>query len=255
MIIEDLFGKTIFGDSHRIMPNDFSRSCLFTSRNHRVPRRVYNREKLFHISGHIEIIYTGAELRSHDDELIWMQLVDYCKSVPLGQYIEVDIRQLLKDISWNTSGPYYKKVRECLSRMKATEIYIHNSNTYGVSGGISMIENYVGTNNSDGEPTRYRIKIDSNLILLFAGNTFSNIPWAEYKRLSPIARRLADYVFSHKHPNPILVSDFLAMCGSDQVDSPTKTQNVSARRACSELLDQKLVKGAFVHQNKIVIER
>lgn len=255
IIIDDLFGKTIFGSSHRVMPNDFSRSCLFTARNSRVPRRIYNREKLFHISEHIEILYTGSELRSCDDELIWMQLVDYCKSVPLGEYIEIDIRQLLKDIGWDTGGAYYKRVRESISRMKATEIYIRNSSTYGVSGGISMIENYIGTNNYGGDPTRYKIKIDPNLIVLFAGNTFSNIPWAEYKRLSPIARRLADYIFSHKHPNPIPIPAFLAMCGSDQVDSPTKTQNVSARRACAELLEQELVKGAFVKDGKIIIER
>ncbi|EPH8804032.1 plasmid replication initiator TrfA, partial [Neisseria gonorrhoeae] len=84
LIIEDLFGNTIFGSKHRAMPNDFARSCLFTARNHRVPRKTFSREKLFHISEKVEILYTGTELRSVDDELIWMQLVDYCRRFPLG---------------------------------------------------------------------------------------------------------------------------------------------------------------------------
>lgn len=255
LIIEDLFGKTIFGSKHRTLPNDFARSCLFTARNHRVPRKLFNREKLFHISEQVEILYTGTELRSIDDELIWMQLVDYCRSSPLGNYVEFDIRQLIKDIGWETSGAYYKKIRESLSRMKATEIYIKNSKAYGISGGISLLENYIGIDNLKGEPTKYKISIDKNLIILFAGNTFSNIPWSQYKQLSPMARRLADYIFSHKYPNPIAIPTFLAMCGSDQINSPVKTQNQNAKKICEELISISLVKAAFVTDGKIVIER
>lgn len=255
LIIEDLFGNTIFGSKHRAMPNDFARSCLFTARNHRVPRKTFSREKLFHISEKVEILYTGTELRSVDDELIWMQLVDYCRRFPLGNYVEFDIRQLIKDIGWDTSGAYYKRVRESLSRMKATEIYIKNGNTYGVSGGISLIDNYVGIENIKGEPTRYKVSIDKKLIVLFAGNTFSNIPWSQYKKLSPMARRLTDYVFSHKHPNPIPIPAFLAMCGSDQINSPAKTQNQNAKKICAELTEAQLVKTAFVLSGKIIVER
>lgn len=255
MVIQDLFGRTLFGSSHRQLPNDFARSCLFTARHPKIPRKAFNRAKLFHISEKIEILYTGIELRSIDDELIWMQLVEYCRSAPLGDYIEFDIRQLIKDIGWGTAGTYYKKVRESISRMKATEIYIKNSNAFGISGGLSLIGDYVGYANQDGQPTRYQISIDKNLILLFAGETFTNIPWSQYKRLSPMARRLTDYVFSHRQPNPIPVTTFLAMCGSDQIDSPSKTQNHSAKKVCAELVDKQLVKAAFVHDGRIIVER
>lgn len=255
LVIQDLFGKNIFGNKHRTIPNDFARSCLFTARNHRTPRKSFTREKLFHVSEGVEILYTGQELRSIDDELIWMQLVDYCRSSPLGNYIEFDVRQLLKDIGWDTSGAYYKRVRNSLSRMKATEIYLKNSKTYGISGGISLIDNYYGIDNCKGEPTRYKISIDKNLIVLFAGSTFTNIPWIQYKQLSPMARRLADYVFSHRYPNPIQIPTFLAMCGSDQVNSPVKTQNLNAKKVCIELTETGLVKAAFVTAGKIVVER
>ena len=70
-----------------------------------------------------------------------------------------------------------------------------------------------------------------------------------------MARRLTDYIFSHKHPNPIPIPAFLAMCGSDQINSPVKTQNQNAKKICVELMEAQLVKTAFVLSGKIIVER
>ena len=255
-VIQDLFPATLFKSTYRNIPNDFARSCLFTARSARVERKTFTREKLFHITESVEFLYTGQELRSLDDELIWLQLVDYCRSTPLGEYTEFDIRQLMNDVGWKTTGHYYKKVRESISRLKATEIYIKNNATFGTSGGISLINDYIGVNQGNQtEPTKYKISINKELIVLFAGGTFTNIPWGKYKSLTPMGRRLADYALSHKYPNPIRIQLFLQLCGSEQVDSNEHVKLKTARKVCLELMTKGVVKYAYVTDGKIVIDR
>jgi hypothetical protein len=255
VVMQDLFPNTLF-DNHRVLPNDFARSCLFTARHPKTQRKYLHSENLFHINKNIEILYTGQELRAVDDELIWMQLVHYCLKSPLSSYVEFKVRKLIQDIGWKETGAYYQKVRESLSRMKATEIFVKNSSAYGLSAGISLINNYVASgNSSDSQPTIYNISIDKSLIILFAGNTFTNLPWEKYKKLSTTTRRLADYALSHKYPNPIDIVSFLKMCGSDRVYSPPKTRTTAAERCCKEIVKAGLVKEAFINKGKIVILR
>lgn len=257
IILYDLFPDTIFGDDYRVMPNEFARSCLFTVRHPSVERKTYLREEIYHINENITILYTGQELRAVDDELIWMQLIQYCLKSPLDSCVEFKIRQLILDIGWKPTGAYYKKVRDSLSRMKATEIYVQNSKAFGKSASISLIGNYIASENSstDNQPTVYRVSIDKNLAVLFAGNTFTNIPWDKFKRLSVTSRRLVDYAFSNKFPFSLPVDKFLKMCGSDRINSPQKTKTLAATKCCNELVQKDLVKEAKVIDGKIVIVR
>ena len=68
----DLIFPDTIGDREdlRHIPNDYARSSIFTARNKREPRRTLMREKLFHYSEHVSILYTGIELRAEDDELV-----------------------------------------------------------------------------------------------------------------------------------------------------------------------------------------
>ena len=233
----------------RHIPNDYARSSLFTARNKKVPRRIFTHRELYHYNEHISILYTGIELRAEDDEIIWLQILNYGQSVPLGSPVDFSIKNLVTDVGWHKNGRYYDKARECISRLKATEIMALNSKAYGKSGVISLIHNYTVLNDQNGKATYYRIWINPDLMVLFAGNTFTSHIWGVYRKLSPVARRLADYIESHRHPYPLSVDKFRQMCGSGDTDMSSWRQTV--RRACNEIQNAKLVTLIFLKKDTI----
>ena len=236
----DLLFRDSIGDRAdlRHIPNDYARSAIFTARNKTAPRRTLLHEKLFHYNEHVSILFTGIELRAEDDEIVWLQILSYGQSVPMGQPFEFSIKDLVTDVGWHKNGRYYDKARECISRLKANEVLALNSKAYGKSGAISLIQNYSAINDENGKPTQYRVWLDPNLIVLFAGNTFTSHSWAIYRDLSPVARRLTDYIESHKHPFPLGLAKFRQMCGSSDGSATSWRQTVN--RACTEVEDAKI---------------
>ena len=249
-----VFPETI-GDREdlRHIPNDYARSSIFTARNKRAARRNFLHEKLFHYNEFVTILYTGIELRAEDDEIIWLQILNYGQRVPLGDSFEFSIKDLVSDVGWHKNGRYYDKARECISRLKANEVLALNSKAYGKSGAISLIQNYEVINDAEGTPTEYRVWIDKNLILLFAGNTFTSHAWEMYRELSPVARRMADYIESHKHPYPLSLEKFQQMCGSTDASITSWRQTV--KKACIEVMEKKVAVNACLVNDQIVTQR
>lgn len=234
-----LFPDTIGDrDDLRHIPNDYARSSIFTARNKREKRRTFTHEKLFHYNEHVSILYTGIELRAEDDEIVWLQILKYGEGVPLGEPFEFSVKDLVRDVNWSKNGRNYDRVRECISRLKANEVLALNSKAYGKSVPLSLIKDYVAVSDDNGKPTNYRILIDPNLIVLFAGNTFTSHTWDVYRNLSPVARRLADYIESHQHPYPLAAEKFRQMCGS--TDSNARSWRQTVRKACAEVQEAKI---------------
>ena len=240
----DLFESIAERNDLRHIPNDYARSSLFTARNKKAPRKSLVHEKLFHYNEHVSILYTGIELRAEDDEIVWLQILNYGKAVSLGEPFEFSVKDLVRDVNWSKSGRNYDRVRECISRLKANEVLALNNKAYGKSGAISLIQKYEVINDADGRPTQYRVWINPNLILLFAGNTFTSHNWEVYRDLSPVARRLADYIESHKHPFPLSLEKFRQMCGS--IDAKTFSWRQTVRKACSEVQTAGVADNAFL---------
>jgi hypothetical protein len=237
-------------DDLRHLPNDYARSSIFTARNKREPRKTLLHEKLFHYNEHVSILYTGIELRAEDDEIIWLQILNYGQQVPLGQSFEFSVKDLVRDVGWPKNGRYYDKARECISRLKANEILAMNEKAYGKSGAISLIQNYETTNDGGGKPTQYRVWIDQNLIVLFAGNNFTSHTWLTYRGLSPVARRLADYIDSHQHPFPLAIDRFRNMCGSTDVSATS--WRFTVRQACKQVIAAGIATVCFVDKGDLI---
>lgn len=239
----------------RHIPNEYARSSLFTARNKREPRRNFLQEKLFHYNEHVSILYTGIELRAEDDEIVWLQILSYGQGVPLGEPFEFNIKSLVRDVGWAKNGRNYDRARECISRLKANEVMALNSKAYGKSGVISLIANYGAINDAAGKPTQYRVWIDRDLIILFAGNAFTSHVWLTYRGLSPVARRLADYIESHGDPFPLAVERFRKMCGSS--DATLYSWRQTVKKACAEVLAANIVRVCFLDKtrDKIVIKQ
>jgi hypothetical protein len=238
----------------RHIPNDYARSSLFTATNKNQPRKTLMRKKLFHYNEFVSIIYTGIELRAEDDEIVWMQILKYGQGVPLGELFEFSVKDLVRDVGWAKNGRNYDRVRDCISRLRANDVLALNSKAYGKSGSVCLIGNYEALNDEDGKPTTYRTWLDPNLIVLFAGKTFTSHTWGIYRKLSPVARRLANYIESHKHPYPLDLEKFQQMCGSQ--DSSTTSWRQTVKKACAELQEVKIAETAMLTKdNKICCVR
>lgn len=240
----DLFEFVAERGDLRHIPNDYARSSLFTARNKREPRKTLMHEKLFHYNEYVSILFTGIELRAEDDEIVWLQILNYGKSIPLGEPFEFSVKDLVRDVNWSKNGRNYERVRECISRLMANSVLALNSKAYGKSGAISLIQNFTAVNDDEGKPNQFRVWINPNLILLFAGNTFTSHKWEVYRDLSPVARRLADYIESHQHPYPLSLEKFRLMCGS--TDAKAFSWRRTVKRACAEVQTAGVASTAFL---------
>jgi hypothetical protein len=240
-------------DTLRSIPNNFARSSLFTAKSSREPRATMMNKQLFHCGDNVVITFSGIELRSYDDELVWMQIITYAKSVSLGNSFDVSLTDLLRDIGWPRNGSYYEKARDCIIRLRANVIIVQNISAFGKSGTMSLIQDFTSVNDNLGKPNQYRMTIHPNLICLFAGNTFTSHKWAVYRELSPIARRLADYAGSHKTPYPLDIEAFRKMCDSNNANMRSwKTRVISA---CREVQTNGIVISATVEKDKIIFNK
>lgn len=245
------FQLEIWPDDVREIPNDYARSALFTIRNKKEPRAAMQGAMIFHVEKAVRITFSGIELRADDDELVWMQILDYAKRKPLGEPIDFNLHAMCIDLNWSINSRNYDRVRNCISRLKANEVKVENQKM-GRGIGISLIREY--EYDGDGEKgTKYRVWIHPNLMVLFAGRTSTRIAWAKYRDLTPIARRLYDYFASWQDPFPLGLDTFYQVCKSDTAD-PSKWRSM-VRRACKELIEAKLVHNAWVDGNLIYCDR
>lgn len=237
----------------RSMPNDIARSSLFVAKAKDSTRAIIKRQTMFHLHKDISIIYTGEELRADDDELVWMEILNTSQTVKLGDPFEFNIVDLIKSIGWSRNGHYYDKVRQCLSRLKATEVLFNNAKKYGVSGSFSLIQRYDVINNDQAVPTHYRMYLDPEIVFLFVSKNYSLHEWDVYRKLSPVARRLADYTQSHKTPNPLDITDFHALCGSENKNLRSWSQRV--KKAIGELSEAGIIANGSINSNRIYLLR
>lgn len=241
----------IWPDAVREIPNDYARSALFTVRNKTEPRASLQGALIFHIEKAVKVTFTGIELRADDDELVWQQVLDYAKRFALGEPVEFNLHQICKDLNWSINARNYERARTCISRLKANEVKVENERL-GKGVAISLIREYEFDGAGD-KGTKYRVWIHPNLILLFAGRNSTRIEWTKYRDLKPLARRLYDYIASHKQPFPLRLDTFYKMCAST-CSSPRKWRAM-AKGACAELVEASMVQKAWISGECIYCER
>jgi hypothetical protein len=245
------FQLPLWDDDKRVIPNDYARSALFTVRNKKVKREARENHPIFCYDKDVRISYTGIELRAYDDELVWQQVMDYAKRFPLGSPIEFTLYQLCQDLGWPINGGYYDRTEACLSRLQATAMKFESPRV-GMLDSISMIRRFqmVGKGKRG---ARCRVEIDEEMIYLFAGKYYTEVDWARYRKLGPVARRLFDYAGSHKNPYPLKLETFKNMCASQCQRANKWAETV--RDACTELQDTRLVQSAWVVKDLIHFDR
>lgn len=242
-----LFDVAPWADDMRALPNDYARSALFTVRNKRVPRAALQGAPIFHVSQAVSITYTGIELRASDDELVWMQVLEYAKRAPAGTPVSFTFYELCNDLAWSINGRYYKMAEECLSRLQATAVKFA-SERLGRLESVSLVHRFRvvdrGTTNAHCE-----VQIDADMIMLFSGQHYAKVVWDKYRQLTPGARRLFDYFASHREPFPLAMETFRRMCGSDST-RPKKWRE-QTKGYCAELTHSGLVESSWLAKDQI----
>lgn len=241
----------IWPDDVREMPNDYARSAIFTIRNKLEPRASMQGAVIFHVEKAVKVTYTGIELRADDDELVWQQILDYAKRYALGDAVEFNLHQLCQDLKWSINARNYDRARACISRLKANEVKVENERI-GRGVALSLVREYE-FDGAGRKGTKYRVWIHPNLILLFAGKTSTRLAWDKYRELKPIARRLYDYLASHKQPFPLKLRTFYQLCAS--TTESTRKWRSMVKAACAELAAAGLVKKAWIDADCIYCER
>lgn len=247
-----LFDIAPWGDTMRGMPNDFARSALFTVRNKRVPREDLENEAIFHVMKDVKITYSGPELRAYDDELVWLQVMEYSKRVPIGEPVTFTLYEFCKDLGWPVNGRYYDKIEECLTRLQRTALKI-SSKRVGRLESISLIRRFGFLDQTDKRKSRCQVFLEDEIVILFAGDHYAKFVWGQYRQLSAITRRLFDYFSSHKEPFPLSLESFRLMCKSDT--TLTKKWRQQATASCDELQKSGLVKAVWIKSDLVYCER
>ena len=121
---------------------------------------------------------------------------------------------MCRTIGWSCSSVYYRRVHECLLRLKATAVAIENRR--------------------------------------LGGCAITHLEWLTYRDLTPIARRLyrLDYAASHQQPHPIKLETFQQLCRAETSASYKWRQQV--RSACAELIEAGLLASAEVDKQDLV---
>lgn len=224
-------------DEVRAHPNESCRAALFTVRRAR-KRKSYLDESIF-VVGDGAIRYTGFELRAENDELVWLQILHYAKTLPLGQWVEFTPYQFCQDIGWTATGPNYKLLRDCLLRLKATALTIESKR---LKGGIalSLIGDFSWRDDGGKPRSKYMVQMPTEIREWFGDTNFTRLNWAIYRTLPPVARRLYDYAASHRDPYALKAETIFQLCGSD-AESLENFRKV-LRRAVKSLDESGLLK-------------
>lgn len=235
----------------RALPNDHARSAIFTTRNKTQKRQALQQAPVYHLHDQVKITFTGIELRAEDDELVWLQILEYAKHMPLGATVEFTFYQLCKDVGWSINGSYYRKAEACLDRLKSGNLKFESPRV-GKLKAVSFLSKF-DMENKGTRHAKCLVRLDPEMIFFFLGDHFTEVIWEKYRSLAPVARRLFDYIGSHRAPYPLPLEKFHSMCAS--LCQSTKRWREMVQKACDELKEEKLVKSTYILDGKICIER
>lgn len=247
-----LFDIAPWPDHMRGMPNDFGRSALFTARNKKTPRAELKDEVIFHVMKDVKITYTGTELRTYDDELVWLQVMEYAKRVPFGQPVTFTLYEFCKALGWPVNGQYYQRIEDSLTRLQTNALKF-SSKRVGRLESLSLIRRFGFLDQTDKRKSRCQVLLEDEIVLLFANEHYAKFVWEKYRKLSGIARRMFDYFSTHKDPYPLTLENFRLMCKSDA--STVKKWREQAIAAAGELQESGLVKSVWVKDDLVRCER
>lgn len=201
----------------RGLPNAFARSALFNVANARKgDRHNFKRKEIATVKG-ASITYTGEELRQ-DDEDVFLQILHIARVQELGTEVRFTAYALLNELGWTKNSASYRRLIDCLDRLKASAVAV----TVDLPGGGR--ENYSGSlirsfrwKEQNGEvPLReWTVLLEREIIALFSPASYSRLDWTMRLSLPPLAKWLHPFYITHRQPFPYKVETLHKLTGSE----------------------------------------
>lgn len=202
----------LWKENFRGLPNAMARSALFGCANKNAERSEYKREEITTLSGYV-IKYTGTELRQ-DDEDVFLQIIHFARSQPLGDVVEISGNALLKALRWNSSKRSYDRLKDIITRLQEGSVNItHESGSQGYSGGL-LRKFFWQSQDGTGTRTKWKIFLEKEIINLFADDSYTVIDWEDRAELGGLAKWLHSFYYTHKDPFPFKVETLRKLSGS-----------------------------------------
>ena len=207
----------IWPEDMRGLPNAFARSALFTVANTRKGARDNFKRKVIASVAGITITYTGEELRQ-DDEDVFLQILHVSRFHELGTYVQFTAYAMLKELSWTTNSASYKRLIDCLDRLKASAVTVTLTMPNGAQRGYSgsLIRSFRWRQESDSAPLRqWQVLLEKEIVSLFGPTDYSRLEWRTRLLLPPIAKWLHSFYYTHREPVPYSVTRLKELTGSE----------------------------------------
>jgi len=205
-----------WAEDERGVPNSLARGALFTAAkcDKSLKREFYEGKKIASLSN-LNIEYAGPELRQ-DDASVFMTLLHLGRHAALGERIEFTAYAMLKELGWSLNSTEYKHLRECCTRLSATNATITTDDeTEGYAG--SLLRSFAWKDDKGKQLQQWVVLLEPAIAELFSQNTFSLLEWGERKKIggrSPLAQWLHSFLSTHREPIPLPVQKYYELCAS-----------------------------------------
>lgn len=225
----------IWPNDLRGLPNALARSALFCVANQRGSREMFKDKPIAALKG-IEITYSGEELRQ-DDEDVFLQILHIARMSDLSDLVRFTAFSMLSELGWDTSSKGYKRLVECVKRLKLTSISITVESP-------DLRQNYTGAlirsfrwveAGTDSPLREWEILLEKEITSLFAPNGYSRLDWSVRLQLSPMAKWLHSFYHTHRAPYPFKVETLKELMGSRITE--LRSFRFALRRSLNDLVE------------------
>lgn len=205
----------LWPDEQRGIPNPFARSALFTAAGKKEPRDTMKRMRIATVNG-FDLYYTGEELRQ-DDEDVFLQAVHIARLRSTEEGAKTTAHRMLMALRWGRGKQDYARLRESLLRLsESTVIVARADGRKGFTGSLlrkvkwSIDEDETG----GGASTEWTIYLEREIVALFASDGYTLVDWDQRLVLTPLAKWLHSFYFTHREPFQYRVETLYGLCGS-----------------------------------------
>lgn len=248
-ILQDVL--PFWDNENRGVPNPFIRSGLFSVKNSEA--RQYLQEAPIQSLSNYQVLYSGQELQQ-DDLSVWLALINLSRNNPMSDMVLFTGYQLIKDIGWRMHSDSYKRVRDSIQRLKVTGIEIlSGEKLQGYSG--SLIRDYGWENLDDKGNSKWMVRFEPRLALLFQEDSTTLLEWEMRKKIgsrATLALWLHSFYTSHRDPIPYKIEKLHQLCRSGDTLSSFRRniKNALAKLVDIEFLNSFDVINEFVQVQK-----
>lgn len=204
----------------------------------------------------IEITYSGEELRQ-DDEDVFLQIVHIARMRDVSTVCTFTAYAMLTELGWDKSSKGYKRLVECIERLKFSSISITvESPTVRQNYTGALIRSFKWKEATNDSPLReWEVLLEKEITALFSPDGYTRLDWSTRLQLSPMAKWLHSFYHTHRSPYPFKVESLRELMGSRIAQ--LSAFRFALRRALKDLVEIGFLDSAKVDSRTdlVVIER